>query len=167
MYQIYVRSFKDGIENDGIGDIKGIINKIEYLADLGVNVICLSSIYKSDKKKDLGYDVSDFKEIDEDYGTMKSFETLISIAEIKGIKVIIDFVPNHSSDDNPWFTGSNKDDFYVWKTATDADPLSNWVRFPYVQPSETPIIFFAVEYFPRKSLDGNFYHAQEILFTSV
>lgn len=124
-YQVYPRSFKDS-DGDGIGDIKGIISKVNHFKDAGVDAIWLSPIYKS-PQVDQGYDVSDFKAIDADYGTMEDFKELLEKAHDLGIKVIMDFIPNHSSDQHEWFVKSeNKEegyeDYYVWR-----DEPNNWV----------------------------------------
>ncbi|XP_055372352.1 maltase A1-like [Condylostylus longicornis] len=136
-YQIYPRSFKDS-NGDGIGDLKGIKSKLQHLKDIGVNATWLSPIYKS-PMVDFGYDISDFYEINPDYGTMKDFEELIEEAKKLGIKIILDFVPNHSSDENIWFQKSIKriepyTDYYVWhKGKPNPDggrplPPSNWLQ---------------------------------------
>lgn len=130
-YQIYPRSFKDD-NNDGIGDLKGITSKLEHLKDAGVTATWLSPIYKS-PQVDQGYDISDFKDIDEDYGTLEDFDELVEKAHSLGIKVIMDFVPNHSSDKQEWFIKSeNKEpgyeDFYTWKDGVDGGVPNNWVR---------------------------------------
>lgn len=116
-YQIYPKSYVDG-DNDGTGDLKGITSKIPYLKDLGMDAVWLSPIFKS-SWKDGGYDISDFKEIDPIFGTMKEFEALLKTCKENEIKLILDFVPNHSSNECEWFTKSEKkekgfEDFYVW-----------------------------------------------------
>lgn len=130
-YQIYLRSFKDS-NSDGIGDIKGITNKIKHFVytDYYIDAICLSSFYKS-AKFDAG--ITDFKSIDEDYGTMEDFEELLEKAHELGIKVIIEFIPNHSSNEHEWFTLSkNKtsgyEDYYVWKDGVEGEAPNNWVK---------------------------------------
>lgn len=128
-YQVYPRSFKDS-DGDGIGDIKGITSKISHFKDAGVDAIWLSPIYKS-PQVDQGYDISDFKAIDEQYGTMSDFKELLDEAHELGIKVIMDFVPNHSSDQHEWFIKSeNKEDgfedYYVWR-----DEPNNWVHLKF------------------------------------
>lgn len=126
-YQVYPRSFKDS-DGDGIGDIKGITSKVNHFKDAGVDAIWLSPIYKS-PQVDQGYDVSDFKAIDEQYGTMDDFKELLQEAHSLGIKVIMDFIPNHSSDQHEWFVKSENraegyEDYYVWR-----DETNNWVGF--------------------------------------
>jgi alpha-glucosidase len=116
-YQIYPRSFMDS-NGDGIGDLKGITSRLDYLKSLGITAFWLSPIYKS-PMADFGYDISDFYDIQPEYGTMADFEELVSKANALGLKVILDFVPNHSSDENEWFIKSvNKEgkykDYYIW-----------------------------------------------------
>lgn len=130
-YEIYVRSFKDS-NGDGIGDLKGITSKLKHLIEFGVNAILLSSIYKS-SKIDQGYDITDYKDIDDEYGTMEDFEELLRTAHELGIKVIVDFVPNHSSIEHEWFILSeNKtqgyEDYYVWKDPINGTVPNNWVN---------------------------------------
>lgn len=132
-YQIYPRSFKDN-NNDGIGDLQGIIEKLDHLKDAGVTAAWLSPIYPS-PQVDAGYDISDFKGIDPDYGTLEDFDALIAKAKKLGLKVVMDFVPNHSSDQHDWFKKSENrepgyEDYYVWKDAADdGGPPNNWVSF--------------------------------------
>ena len=101
IYQIYPRSFADG-NGDGMGDLKGITEKLPYLADLGVDAIWCSPFFKS-PQKDAGYDVSDYKDIDPLFGDLQDFDTLVSASKKLGIKVIVDLVPNHSSDQHELF----------------------------------------------------------------
>ncbi|XP_004530246.1 maltase 2 [Ceratitis capitata] len=134
LYQIYPRSFMDS-NGDGVGDLQGIIMKLPYLAETGIEAIWLSPIYKS-PMVDFGYDITDFKEIHTEYGTMKDLEMLITEAKRLGIKMIMDFVPNHTSDQNIWFEKSvsredGYEDFYMWADAKmDKDgkrmPPNNW-----------------------------------------
>jgi len=100
-YEIYVPSFCDG-NNDGIGDIQGIISKLDYLRELGIDGIWLTPFYRS-PKVDNGYDISDYFAVDRDYGTMADFERLIAEAHRRGIRVIADLVLNHTSTSHPWF----------------------------------------------------------------
>lgn len=129
IYQIYPRSFKDS-NGDGIGDIRGIIEKLDYLSDLGIDVIWLSPIFKS-PNKDNGYDVSDYLDIMDEFGTMKDFDELLFLAHQKGLKVILDLVVNHSSDQHHWFQESRKSkdnpysDYYIWKK----EKPNNWPAF--------------------------------------
>ncbi|CAD7089383.1 unnamed protein product [Hermetia illucens] len=137
IYQIYPRSFKDS-DGDGIGDLKGIREMLPYLKEIGVDATWLSPIFKS-PMADFGYDISDFFDIQPEYGTLKDLDDLIATAKEIGIKVLLDLVPNHSSDENEWFIKSlnrekGYEDFYVWhpgypdpKNATNRLPPSNWV----------------------------------------
>ncbi|MBN1116827.1 MAG: alpha-glucosidase [Bacteroidales bacterium] len=119
IYHIYPRSFYDS-NNDGIGDLQGIIQKFDYLEQLGIDAVWLSPIYKS-PQLDYGYDVSDYREIDSDYGTMDDFKELLDLCHSKGIKLIMDMILNHTSDQHAWFLdsksarNSEKRDFYIWK----------------------------------------------------
>lgn len=116
-YQIYPKSYADS-DNDGTGDLAGIKSKIPYLSDLGMDAVWLSPIFNS-SWKDGGYDISNFKDIDPIFGTMKDFEDLLKACHDKGLKLILDFVPNHSSNECEWFLKSEKkeagyEDFYIW-----------------------------------------------------
>ncbi|XP_063703256.1 maltase A3-like [Culicoides brevitarsis] len=136
-YQIYPRSFKDS-NGDGIGDLPGITEKLPYLKQIGINAFWLSPIYPS-PMADFGYDISDFYNVAPEYGTMEDFKRLVQEAKKLGLKVILDFVPNHSSDENEWFKKSaardpEYKDFYIWHpgrnvTGDDGRPLPpcNWL----------------------------------------
>ncbi|HBR70099.1 MAG TPA: alpha-glucosidase, partial [Rhodospirillaceae bacterium] len=125
-YQIYPRSFFD-TNADGIGDIKGITQKLDYVASLGVDAVWISPFFKS-PMKDFGYDVSDYRDIDPLFGTLADFDALLEKAHIRGLKIIIDLVLSHTSDQHPWFTDKTKKDWYVWADAgKDGDPPNNWV----------------------------------------
>uniref|UniRef100_A0A182SWK9 alpha-glucosidase n=1 Tax=Anopheles maculatus TaxID=74869 RepID=A0A182SWK9_9DIPT len=135
-YQIYPRSFKDS-DGDGVGDLRGIMEKVPYLRrELGIDAIWLSPIFKS-PMADFGYDISDFRDIHSEFGTISDLEALAATCNAEGLKLILDFVPNHSSDESEWFTKSvNKDptysDYYVWhpgKMLANGTrvPPSNWV----------------------------------------
>lgn len=138
-YQIYPRSFKDG-NDDGVGDLKGIIDKLDYLKTIGVTGTWLSPIFKS-PMKDMGYDISDFRDIDPTFGTLEDFDNLMARAKELDIKIILDFVPNHSSDQHEWFKASSDPnhadhekykDYYLWnagKVLEDGTrvPPSNWI----------------------------------------
>jgi oligo-1,6-glucosidase len=119
VYQIYPRSFKDS-NNDGVGDLRGIIEKLDYLKDLGVSIIWLSPIYDS-PLDDNGYDISNYYQILPEYGTMDDFKELINGLHERGIALIMDLVVNHTSDEHPWFIESRKSvdnpyrDYYIWK----------------------------------------------------
>jgi len=132
IYQLYPRSYQDA-EGDGIGDLKGIISRLPYIADLGVDAIWISPFFKS-PMKDFGYDVSDYREIDPMFGSLADFDRLVKAAHHFGIKVIIDLVLSHTADVHPWFTESRKDrtnpkaDWYVWADARpDGAPPNNWL----------------------------------------
>ena len=101
VYQIYPRSFCDS-NGDGIGDIPGIISKLDYLKELGVDILWLSPIYKS-PQFDLGYDVADYYAINPEYGTMEDFDRLIAEAKQRGIRIVMDLVANHTSSEHEWF----------------------------------------------------------------
>lgn len=132
IYQIYPRSFADS-NGDGIGDLPGITSKLDYLADLGVDAIWLSPINPS-PDKDFGYDVADYKGIDPKYGTLEDFSELVKLAHDRKIRVILDMVMNHTSDQHPWFieSRSSKDnpkrDWYLWRASDKGkkSPPNNW-----------------------------------------
>ena len=130
IYQIYPRSFMDS-NGDGIGDIPGIISKLNYLKDLGVDVIWLSPVYKS-PNDDNGYDISDYREIMDDFGTMADWELLLKEMHDRGMKLIMDLVVNHSSDEHQWFVESRKSkdnpyrDYYIWRPGKDGKEPNNW-----------------------------------------
>ncbi|XP_011205957.2 maltase A3 [Bactrocera dorsalis] len=131
-YQIYPRSFKDS-DGDGIGDIKGIMQQLSYLKEIGVDATWLSPIFTS-PMADFGYDVSNFTEIDPMFGTLEDFEALLSKAKEIGVKIILDFVPNHTSDECEWFIKSVQNDpeyrdFYIWHPGKNNSlaPPTNWI----------------------------------------
>ncbi|NLA77579.1 MAG: glucohydrolase, partial [Clostridiales bacterium] len=135
VYQIWPRSFCDG-NGDGIGDIKGIISKLDYIKSLNVDAIWFSPLYKS-PNKDYGYDIADYKSISEDYGTLDEFKTLVAEAHKRGLKVIMDLVINHTSDQHEWFIESKKSkdnpyhDYYIWRKGKGKRPPNNWkATFP-------------------------------------
>ncbi|KOC70313.1 putative maltase H [Habropoda laboriosa] len=134
VYQIYPRSFKDS-NGDGIGDLNGITSKLDHIADIRANAIWLSPIYQS-PQVDFGYDISNFTDVDRDYGTLADFDRLVAKAKSLGLKVILDFVPNHSSHEHPWFKKSilgikPYDEYYVWRNARIVNgtrqPPNNWL----------------------------------------
>ena len=132
IYQIYPRSFQDS-NGDGVGDLPGIISRLDYLADLGVDAIWLSPHYPS-PQEDFGYDVADYTGVDPMYGTLADFDQLVHEAHRRDLRVIIDFVPNHSSSHHPWFidsasaVDSPKRDWYVWRDPkADGSAPNNWV----------------------------------------
>ncbi|WP_110112320.1 alpha-glucosidase [Bacillus sp. CGMCC 1.16541] len=129
-YQIYPRSFMDS-NGDGIGDIQGVISKLDYLKDLGIDVIWICPIYKS-PNDDNGYDISDYQDIMDDFGTMKDFDQLLEEVHARGMKLIMDLVINHTSDEHPWFIESRSSkenpyrDYYIWHEGKDGQEPNNW-----------------------------------------
>src|SRR5437764_4562164 len=113
IYQIYPRSFNDS-NGDGIGDLRGIVARLDHITRLGADAIWLSPIYPS-PNKDFGYDVSDYTAIAPEYGTLADFDALVEAAKDRKLKVILDFVPCHTSTQHPWFRG--RPDFYFWADA--------------------------------------------------
>lgn len=131
VYQIYPRSFCDS-NGDGIGDLNGITSKLDYLKELGVDVIWLSPVYKS-PNDDNGYDISDYQDIMDEFGTMEDFDRMLATAHEKGIKIMMDLVVNHTSDEHKWFIESRKStdnpyrDYYIWRPAKEDGSLpNNW-----------------------------------------
>ena len=130
VYQIYPRSFMDS-NGDGIGDLCGIIEKLPYLEELGIDVIWLSPVYDS-PNDDNGYDIRDYQKIMEEFGTMEDFDRLIETAHKHNIKILMDLVVNHTSDEHRWFVESKKGknnpyyDYYIWKDGKDGNPPNNW-----------------------------------------
>ncbi|MCT1183249.1 alpha-glucosidase [Lactococcus lactis] len=133
VYQIYPKSFKD-TNGDGIGDINGIIEKIPYLRELGIDFIWINPIYKS-PQVDGGYDISDYQVIDEMFGSLEDFKKLLDKAHENGLKVIMDLVVNHTSDQHPWFLESQKSkdnpyrDYYLWEDASPNQMPNDWISF--------------------------------------
>jgi len=132
IYQIYPRSFADS-NGDGIGDLPGIIQRLDYLEWLGVDAIWLSPIYPS-PMVDFGYDVSDYINIHPIFGTLDDLDRLLDAAHRRALRVILDFVPNHTSDQHPWFLesrssrGNSKRDWYIWRDpGPDGGPPNNWL----------------------------------------
>src|SRR4030081_1004854 len=129
-YQIYPRSFQDS-DADGVGDIKGIIDRLPYLVALGVDAIWLSPIFPS-PMADFGYDIAAYTGIDPLFGTMEDFDALVEAAHAAGLKVILDLVPNHTSDQHPWFVESRssrnnpKRDWYLWRAGRGEAAPNNW-----------------------------------------
>ena len=130
VYQIYPRSFCDS-NGDGIGDLNGITSKLDYLKELGIDVIWLSPVYKS-PNDDNGYDISDYEAIMTEFGTMDDFDKMLSEAHKRGIKIVMDLVVNHTSDEHPWFVESRsskdnpKRDYYIWKEGKNGKEPNNW-----------------------------------------
>jgi oligo-1,6-glucosidase len=119
VYQIYPRSFADS-DGDGIGDLRGIIDRIDHLARLGVDVLWLSPIYPS-PQDDAGYDISDYEDVDSTFGTLADLDELIAAVHVRGMRLVMDLVVNHTSDEHPWFVESRsspdspKRDWYWWR----------------------------------------------------
>lgn len=131
IYQIYPRSFMDS-DGDGVGDLRGIISRLDYLKYLGIDVIWMSPIYKS-PNDDNGYDISDYRAIMDEFGTMADFDELLAEAHKRGIKIVMDLVVNHTSDEHKWFMESRQSkespyrDYYIWREGKDAQtPPNNW-----------------------------------------
>ena len=123
VYQIYPRSFADA-DGDGIGDLRGIIGRLDYLAALGVDVVWLSPFYPS-PQDDNGYDISDYQDVDPVFGTLADFDELLEGLHARGMKLVIDLVVNHTSDEHPWFRDPDKRDWYWWRTT----PPNEWRSF--------------------------------------
>ncbi len=131
VYQIYPRSFMDS-NGDGIGDLQGIISRLDYLKKLGIDVIWMSPVYQS-PNDDNGYDISDYRAIMEEFGTMEDFDELLDRAHEKGLKIVMDLVVNHTSDEHRWFVESRKGkgnsygDYYIWRDGKeDGSAPNNW-----------------------------------------
>ena len=138
VYQIYPRSFQDS-NGDGIGDLPGIISRLDYLSDLGIDAIWLSPVYRS-PQDDNGYDISDYQDIDPMFGSLEDMERLIAEADKRGIKIIMDLVLNHSSDEHRWFREAKKSkdnpyhDYYVWRDGEEGI-LPNEMRASFGGPA--------------------------------
>ncbi len=130
IYEIYQRSFQDS-NNDGIGDIKGIESRLSYLKELGVDAIWITPMYPS-PQVDFGYDIADYEAIDSQYGTMQDLDSLFKAARHQGLRIIMDLVLNHTSDQHPWFNESRssrtspKRDWYIWRDGKNGGPPNNW-----------------------------------------
>ena len=133
IYEIYPRSFQDS-NGDGMGDLNGITSRLDYLKNLGVDAIWITPFYPS-PQVDYGYDIADYKAIDPDYGTMADFDRLVSEAKKRNIRVILDFVINHTSEQNAWFKESRssrdnpKRDWYIWRDRKNGGPPNNWLSW--------------------------------------
>jgi alpha-glucosidase len=132
VYQVYPRSFADS-DGDGVGDLAGLTARLDHLACLGVDAVWLSPFYRS-PMRDFGYDISDHTDVDPLFGTLADFDALVARAHELGLRVVVDYVPNHTSSDHPWFAASRssrddpKRDWYVWRDAKpDGSPPNNWV----------------------------------------
>ncbi len=133
VYQVYPRSFKDS-NGDGIGDLKGITSELDYIQGLGVNVIWLSPHYDS-PNADNGYDIRDYRKVMTEFGTMADFDELLKGVKQRNMKLVLDLVVNHSSDEHAWFVESRKSkdnpyrDYYIWRPAKDGKAPNNWTSF--------------------------------------
>jgi oligo-1,6-glucosidase len=133
VYQIYPRSFADS-NGDGVGDLRGIISKLNYLKELGVDVVWLSPVYKS-PNDDNGYDISDYRAIMDEFGTMADWQELLDEMHQRGLKLMMDLVVNHTSDEHAWFLESRKSrdnpyrDFYIWRPGKDGREPNNWASY--------------------------------------
>ena len=133
VYQIYPRSFKDS-NGDGVGDLRGIISELDYIQSLGVNAVWLNPIFKS-PNDDGGYDISDYFTIQPEFGTMADFDELLKALHARGLRLIMDLVLNHSSDEHEWFQKSRASkenpyrDYYFWKPGKNSSPPNNWPSF--------------------------------------
>src|ERR1700745_2937593 len=130
MYEIYPRMFQDS-NGDGVGDINGITSRLDYLKNLGVGAIWITPMYPS-PQVDFGYDIENYGAFDPQYGTMADFDNLLKQAKARNLRVIMDLVLNHTSDQNPWFVESRssktnpKRDWYIWRDGKDGGPPNNW-----------------------------------------
>lgn len=130
VYQIYPRSFKDS-NGDGVGDLNGITQKLDYLKELGIDVIWLSPVYQS-PNDDNGYDISDYRAIMKEFGTMEDYDRMLAEAHRRGIRIVMDLVVNHTSDEHSWFVESRKSrenplrDYYIWREAREGGEPNNW-----------------------------------------
>ncbi|MEK3969363.1 glycoside hydrolase family 13 protein [Paenibacillus sp. FSL H7-0323] len=167
VYQIYPRSFQDS-NGDGIGDLHGIISRLDYLQKLGVDVVWLSPVYKS-PNDDNGYDISDYQDIMDEFGTLQDWEELLTGLHARGIKLMMDLVINHSSDEHPWFveSRSSKDnpyrDYYIWRPGgPDGERPNNWSSVfsgPAWELDETTGEYY-LHLFSRKQPDLNWENPQ-------
>ena len=131
VYQIYPRSFQDS-NGDGIGDLPGITSRLEYIRELGADAVWLSPVYKS-PNDDNGYDISDYQDIMTEFGTMADFDAMLEKAHSLGLKIVMDLVVNHSSDEHRWFVESRSSrdnpyrDYYIWREGKEDGSLpNNW-----------------------------------------
>jgi alpha-glucosidase len=132
LYEVYPRSFQDA-NGDGIGDLRGILQRLDYLAELGIGAVWIAPFYPS-PMADFGYDIADYCNVDSIFGTLEDFDALLKAIHERGLKLILDFVPNHTSDQHPWFLESRssltnpKRDWYLWRDpAPDGGPPNNWM----------------------------------------
>ncbi len=161
VYQIYPRSFMDS-NGDGVGDIRGIIERLDYLKDLGADVLWISPVLES-PGDDNGYDISDYYKILDEFGTMTEYELLLKEAHARGMKILMDLVVNHTSDEHPWFVESRKSkdnpyrDFYIWRPGKNGQEPNNWGACfggPAWEYSEETSMYY-LHNFSRKQPDLN------------
>ncbi|MDC7222558.1 MAG: alpha-glucosidase, partial [Spirochaetales bacterium] len=163
IYQVYVRSFMDS-DGDGVGDLPGVVSRLDYLKELGIDVIWLNPVYRS-PNDDNGYDVSDYREIMDEFGSMEDWEWLLQECHDRGIRLIMDLVVNHSSDEHPWFVESRKSkenpyrDYYIWRPGGSgpAGEPNNWESLfsgSAWEKDESTGEFY-LHYFSRKQPDLN------------
>lgn len=161
VYEIYPRSFCDS-NGDGIGDLGGILRKLDYLKELGIDIIWLTPIYQS-PNDDNGYDISDYQSILKDFGTMEEFDHLLEEVHKRGMRLIMDLVVNHTSDEHEWFVQSRKDkqnpyrDYYIWKEGKGNQPPNNWGSWfggPAWEYDENTKMYY-LHIFSRKQPDLN------------
>ncbi|MBR1781572.1 MAG: glucohydrolase, partial [Oscillospiraceae bacterium] len=130
VYQVYPRSFCDS-NGDGVGDLNGIRARLDHIRELGANVIWLSPVYQS-PNDDNGYDISDYRAIMTEFGTMEDFDALLAAAHERGLKIVMDLVVNHCSDEHAWFVESRssrdnpKRDWFIWREGRDGKEPNNW-----------------------------------------
>jgi oligo-1,6-glucosidase len=162
VYQIYPRSFKD-TDGDGVGDLKGIISKLDYIKSLGIDVVWLNPIYGS-PNADNGYDISDYQAIMKEFGTMEDFDALLKGMHERGLKLVMDLVVNHSSDEHKWFQESRKSrdnpyrDYYHWWPAEKGKPTYRWSFFDVNSEAwkyDAPTNSYYLHYFSVKQPDLN------------
>src|SRR5579872_4611285 len=162
VYQIYPRSFMDS-NGDGIGDLKGIISKLDYIKSLGVNVVWLNPIYSS-PNDDNGYDVSDYRNIMKDFGTMADFDAMLKGLHDRKIRLVMDLVVNHTSDEHAWFrqSRSSRDNpyrnYYHWWNAERGKPTYRWSFFDVNSDAwkyDSATNAYYLHYFSRKQPDPN------------
>lgn len=162
VYQVYPRSFKDS-DGDGIGDLKGIIGKLDYLKSLGIDVIWLNPIYSS-PNDDNGYDISDYRNIMKEFGTMQDFDSLLKGMHARGIRLVMDLVVNHSSDEHTWFKQSRSSrtspyrDYYHWRNKERGTPPSRYSLFDVNHDAwkyDSATNAYYLHYFSRKQPDLN------------
>ena len=161
VYQVYPRSFKDS-NGDGIGDLRGVIQKLDYLKELGISVIWLNPCYPS-PNDDNGYDISDYRDIMPEFGTMEDFDTLLEQAHQRGIRIVMDLVVNHTSDEHKWFEESRKSkdnpyrDYYIWRQPRQGKEPNNWGAYftPSVWEYDSNTGEYYLHMFSKKQPDLN------------